>query len=381
MVRPLLYDAGTMTRWIPAALLTTTLLAPAFASARPQQGGGEPDVFATPTPSADYSAPGGAGKGIAVFDPVGVGVDDQSCSAVGDLLRSEMTKLGRSVVPKSMLKPASCADEACAAQGARAAGVPEAALVKLTRLNQKVMVIATLVDAETSRAVFSDRVAAASLDDMDVISTRVARALVQRVPISQTLTADTATELETHDPRRQKSFFSTGVRVAGAIPLGAAYAGMGGMYDLDLVSFYEVRQYLIEASVGFRSTARAGTKEFTTVFPLPDIGGYYQFGNEDITPFIGGGVGLHVINGQYENGIDKITNEVSYQKFSGAGPAIFLGGGVNLLRSADVHLVGTVKYEATVFDIKGQSVQNSVLLGLTLTYARSGGHGGACCLW
>jgi hypothetical protein len=361
-------------------------IVPSLAAAQDGSGssGNDPDIFTkkpgqitTPTPDggANFTSPGGHGRSIAVFDPVGVGVDNDACQAVGDLLRSELQKIGRSVTPRSSMPAASCADEACATTAARTLA-DEAVVTKLSRLNQKVMVITTLVDTQTGRVTFSDRAAAASLDDMDALTIRMARSLTEHRAIADTMTPGTMTDYDAQEQKRQKSLFTTGLRIGGVVPIADSYAGASTLYDIDLVSYYEVRQYAIEAAIGYRGNTNDPTRRVGD--GGIDLGGYYHLMDADISPFVGAGVGLHAVAAHYDAGFDKVTGEQITKNEGGTGPSIWVGGGVNILRAADVHIMAVAKYEITFVDIQNKP-SNGVMAGIGITYARKGGAG--CCLW
>ena len=58
------------------------------------------------------------------------------------------------------------------------------------------------------------------------------------------------------------------------------------------------------------------------------------------------------------------------------GETMTIAGYTLTLRDVQRTRVPNATETRAIFDVKGQSVQNAVLIGLTLTYARSGGHGG-----
>ena len=94
-------------------LFTAALfLAPAFAlAANGAQSGDEPTIPEsawTPGIGAPVTPPAETphGRSIAVFDPVGIGVDPNVCTVFGDLVRVELMKAGNSVTARSMMPPA-----------------------------------------------------------------------------------------------------------------------------------------------------------------------------------------------------------------------------------------------------------------------------------
>jgi hypothetical protein len=283
--------------------------------------------FATPTPDPGGMpdsawTPSKQGKGMAVFDPAGVGVEPAQCAAIGDLLRAELKKLGVAVTPRSQMPAGECADEECAAAKAAPLLVNEAVVSRISRLDKKVLVIVTLVEVPSGKALFTDRMTAASLDDFDVLMVRVARGVQGRVPFSTTVDVDTVTANDARDPSRQKSFLTTGLRLGAVIPMAGAYGGATSLYAGDLVSLYEVRAFTIEAAAGFRANSEYSSREDTNFVETGvDLGGYYHINQEDISAFVGGGLGLHNISGRYIDPHTKDPADDEEVRVSSGGPA------------------------------------------------------------
>ncbi len=357
----------------PLSILAALLLAGTAYAEEP-----EPDIWTKPS-NGSTPAPASQpkrGRSIAVFDPVGVGVDPMACTTVGDLMRSELTKLGNSVTPRSTMPKETCADEACASEKSRDLMVNEAVVTRISRLDQKVLIMATVVDVGTGRAVFADRMTAASLDDFDVLAVRVARGIDRRVPFAETLTADAVSEYESRDQKRQRALYTTGLRIGGLFPVGGSYVGSRDLYLGEVVSLYEVRDYMIEAALGFRGNTNDPARSVGEWYV--DLGGYYHLSNNDISPFIGAGMGLHTVAATWDE-YDKIAPEPQRVTTQATGPAAWIGGGATLLRASDIHLIATVKYTAVFVNLDGQPAHGA-MLGLAATYTRKSG-GMGCCLW
>lgn len=323
---------------------------------------------------ASAQAPSTAPRTIAVFEPVGIGVDAAQVQTVGELARDEFSKRGYRVTPRSAMPEGTCADELCAAEKGKALGVSEAVIMKLSRLETKVLVIAALIDVPSGRVEFSDRATAASLDDMDALVPRVVQSLSTREPFASTITPSTVTLNESREQQREKAFFTTGLRLSGIIPVGGSYAGATSLWGAEWVNYYEVRQYSIEAALGVRGSSndpKVSVAEF-----YADLGGYYYLRDKDVSPFVGGGVGLHSVSASWDDGVDVASGTPIRRTKSETGTALWGGFGATLLRTADVHVVGVAKYTIDLVNIDGQPA-HGVMLGVAVTYTKRG----ACCLW
>lgn len=315
-----------------------------------------------------------ADRTLAVFDPVGIGVDTPQLQAVGELTRDEFAKLGYRVIPRAGMPDGTCADELCAAEKGKALGVREAVILKLSKLETKILVLAAIVDVQSGRVEFSERATGASLDDMDAVSTRIARSLSDRIPYEQTITVATVTQHDAREVAREKAFFTTGLRLSSLIPTGGSYAGATNLWGAEWVNYYEVRQYSIEAALGVRGNNNDPKVRTSEVYA--DLGGYYYLRDKDVSPFLGAGIGLHEVGVDYEDGVDPASGSIVRTTESDTGTALWAGAGATLLRTADVHVVGVAKYTIDLVDIKGLPA-HGVMIGLAVTYTKRG----TCCLW
>lgn len=331
-----------------------------------------------PTPAAAAPAAGSAyapvARSLVVFDPIGIGVEESQIQSVGEIERDAFGRLGYRVVPRSEMPAGTCADELCAAREGRALNVAEAVVLKLSRLESKVLVIGSIIDVGAGRIEFSDRATATTLDDMDAIIPRVADALAHRVPFASTITPETVTLNEAREPRRQKAFFTTGLRIGGLLPTDGSYGGVTGLYGAEWVNFYEVRQFSIEAALGGRWSP--SSQEATATEWYADLGASYYLTDADVSPFVGGGVGLHGVAARWRTGFDT-TGAAVYESDAQSGLGLWAGAGVTMLRTADVHVVAVAKYTVDTFEIDGR-VPQGVMLGLAVTYTK---RGNTCCLW
>ena len=345
-------------------------------------------LFAAPAYAQFQPPPRGT---LAVFDPIGgaatirvegdknatISVEEQAALSFGDLLRDEFKKEGYEVIPRSKMGSGTCAEETCAAERGLKLGAGQAVFARLSRLERKVVVTATLIETASGKVLFSDRTTAASLDDLDTLSTRVAQALARRVPIDSTITAHTVTDNEAREQNRRKAVFTTGLRLSGFVPI-TGYGDARFMYGGEWVNYYEVKDVAIEAAFGGRVSdsddeTRGGATEW-----FVDLGGYYFLSQGDISPFVGGGVGLHGVAASWESEeSDPFEDDLESDADQGVGG--WVGGGVMVLRTSDVHVLGTVKYQLLSTTIDDE-ISNGIMFGLTVTYAKKGG-GGGCCLW
>src|SRR5262249_35078209 len=136
-----------------------------------------------------------------------------------------------------------CGDAHCASAKGKEAGVQEAVAISLARLDTRVVVNAQLVDVSSGESLFSEHATASTLDDIEAICPRLARALSERTAFSDTVATDSVTLRESFVPRRMQSLTTVAFRTYGFA--GAGYSETY-LYGGELVFNYEVKDWMVE---------------------------------------------------------------------------------------------------------------------------------------
>jgi len=217
---------------------------------------------------------------VGVLPPSGVNVAEGTLEAAQDVLRGDLAATGRYsaviIVPGTIGKVELSAAEA--AGRARGAGADLAVVLHLTRLGSSAQVRLTAYATATGAVVYSDRMAAATPDDLDRVLLRLTKGLVSGRPGSETAQLDTVTQTEATAPLKRGATHIFGVGVGVVVPT----QGGDPIPGMDIFWLYDARSFLADISVGFHARESRGD------FAL-GIGAYYPFGDGDFVPYLGGG--------------------------------------------------------------------------------------------
>lgn len=246
---------------------------------------------------AVLAAPPALAAGTLVLPFRTVGVSDTTAAVSLDILTHELRKSGVQILNTRALEsgfPAGtdgCDDPSCAAALGRDHGADQIVYGSLSRLGDKILVQVECVRAGESEPFYADRLSALTEEDLDTVLLRVSQGIVTRRPNSDRATIDSVTQDETLEPARRAARRGIGVRGGVLFPADNSY-GDKRLTDLRLVYKFETRQFMIETTTLLGFTWGSGTVEWT----LLDVFAAKVFGTEDISPYVGGGLGIRTLN-------------------------------------------------------------------------------------
>lgn len=308
---------------------------------------------------------------VAVFRGISIGTEANTVLAVEHLFRGALEGEGVRVVGPDELAPkigperAVCSQPECAGSGAARLGVAEALLLSLTRLGSKVVLDARVVPAGSSTVAFSASLPSESDDDLDVVTRRLARAVLRREPIPEGATVDTVTAAESLSPQRRGLQTQFGLRLGGGGGVAGEFQGTG-IYSAEAVILQEVGPRVVlevtpltgfswgtktrknvpapSGPYGSGSFISGWVDENLVVWKILGLGGLYFFSDADSAPFVGGGVALA-----------ETAVSGGGPHASGTGLAGALRAGIAVLRTYRAHALFEVRYDHT-FDAGAPAV-------------------------
>lgn len=264
-------------------------------------------------------APAVSARTLLVLPVSGEGISPADLSTVTRLFRSALEERH----PEAVSGGSPCEERACALEAARGASADEVVYGSLHKLGSRWIFTAAVVKADGTGA-FSQRLTALSIEDMEALTVRMADALVRRRGTEQVASLDNITGKESDkEPDRRRSLYNGGLALGYLFPVGPndTYSGSDQVMRATWLNSWEFRNDLtLGADIVWAVMESFGA----------DLNLRYQFSRNDISPFIGGGVGLH-----YTSGPGEIPT----------APALNAQGGLMLFRTYDVNVMLRGQYQ------------------------------------
>ena len=290
-----------------------------------------------------------ANRTIMIFDFKGIGVSKEQLTAASYLLRQDLSQTGIEVLDANDFTDGStCYDESCGIPLARAQGADKAVTGTMILIGNKIVVKSTVFDVGTSKPVLYNSLNAESPSDIDAVVNRLSDSIAGNKPASEVITLNNITQQETSTPKRVSTYAYMGIDMGMTAPVGASYLNSGTLNNLDALIFsFELNDHTMlqfKPLLGFSWNNSDSTNVLD--WRIMDIGGYYISSIENISPFVGGSVSLHLLN------MSRTTNNSLYtttENYNRTDIGLFLGGGVMFFRTASVHLYVEAGYQ-TIFD-------------------------------
>jgi TolB-like protein len=321
---------------------------------------------------------------LAVFNLQPIGVDQATVLTTAQLLRNDLAGTGRfSVVEEGEMQrvlgqSAMCYDSQCAAENGRRLEVQKAIVGSLSRLGEKIIVELRLVDVSTAGVEYSDRMASTTVEDLDTVIQRMARAVAAGKPVEKTAEVGSIVQEEAKEPLRRKNFFTVGGKIGYLFPTGDSWGQADRLLCLDWVTRYETPSFFVESLVGYRYQLN----EDNGAFDVPiEFSIFYIPSRSDFSPYFGGGLGIHWIGAKrWDEDGEPVDDED--ERWTNNGLALNLGGGLMGFRTYDFRIVVDLRYSVVLADLGGQDTHQGIGLTFGITSQRGGDKGPrGCCLF
>jgi hypothetical protein len=234
---------------------------------------------------------------VAVFPVQGTNLNEGELAAIGSLMasayamQSNKPVLGPDDVMPSLARTASERDTA------QELGLSEYIHVEAVRLTSRITLHASLRNKHGTD-LFQVRVTAMSLDDMEVVSERLAAALWRRTPIENTRSIDNVTGKEMRAPNRlflEKIF---GARFAMVVPVADHLDPQATML-LQFDARLEQKDYFFELAAGLLVPNEVNNRRSVAGL-VGQLGGSYYLSHTSVSPYIGAGLSPRIFFGMYE---------------------------------------------------------------------------------
>lgn len=303
-----------------------------------------------------------ANRTIMVFKLRGIGVHDELLTAGSYLLRQDLSRSGRFdiIAANDFTGADTCYDASCAIPLAAAQGANQAVTGTMLRIGKKIIVECTVFDVTTGKPLLYNSLSADTPADLDAVIDRLSDAIVQDKSVSQVITLNNITEQETRSPRRVQSSAYMGLDMGITTPLASSYLDSGSLSNFDgLIFSYEPNEHTMlqfKPALGF-SWSNPGDTDVID-WKILEIGGYYVTNDQDIAPFVGGSVSLHLLN--MSRTINSGTAYASNENYTRTATGVFAGGGVMFFRTTSTRLYVEAGYQAILDSFDGHGANGIV---------------------
>jgi hypothetical protein len=171
-------------------------------------------------------------------------------------------------------------------QAAKKLGAKEYVYVTAVKLNARIVLTATRYDAD-GHYIYSAKMSATTLDDIEPASDRLAKALLHQQTTTEVRNVDNVTQTEGTKPNRVTAQKVAGFKGSFTYPIGwgeKIAPQMSGAFDLRL----ESGMHFIEIGVGLTFPTSTVSNKYGGIWA--DIGGSFYLTNDNTAPYLGFGV-------------------------------------------------------------------------------------------
>lgn len=286
-------------------------------------------------------------------------------NTINRVYREALTARYYGEVPAAPEASTPCGDRECALKAAKISGADEVIYSHLYRLGSNWVFRSSLLNA-ISGEIFTQRLTALSIEDMEAATRRMAGALLSRVTVEQAATTDNLTAKESaQTPGRRRSFYSGGMALGYLWPVGSSFS-----YREKDPRYLNPPQYPLKTNSRLMHFTWMNTWELRNDLLLngelaveptdmvPIVGGdltiNHLFGRSDLSPFLGGGLGLHFVTPDADSTPAKRNS----------GPTLLVQGGLMLFRTYDIHVLLRGQYRL----ILNSDLDNGFVTDVAVTY-------------
>lgn len=277
-------------------------------------------------------------KTVLVLPVSGEGIPAADLASVNRLFREAVDTRHAGGVKQGRT---ACEDRGCALEAAKAAEADEVVYANVYKLGAKWIFSATVVGADGTGA-FTQRLTGTDIEDMEALTVRMADALAGRRTTEQVASLDNITAREAEkEPDRRLSLYHGGMALGYLFPVGNSFSYVEEKWDgtQRRHGYDQMIRLVWLNSWEFRNNLGLGVDlTWSTPYAIgADLNLRYMLTRQDISPFIGGGLGLHYVKA--DEGIDGDDNKRN------SGPALNVQGGLMLFRTYDVNVMIRGQYQ------------------------------------
>ena len=259
-----------------------------------------------------------------------------------------------------------CSSKECALSLGREYDADQVVTSKIRVLGSKIIFTGMIVDLDNSDD-FTSRVTALNVEDMENASLRLAKSLINKDSIEESVDVDNIIEEETSAESRRESIYKVGFNLGYLVPFG----GEGYKYYDDSLTDMPLSKTIFQ--IGWTNYWELKNNSFVMgeVFLNAGNEGSEGFGLElnmnkyinktDTSPFYGAGIGW------YMNSLlkDPETSNQNYSVDGRHGLALTAQAGYTFLRTYNMNIFARVKYHLLITTGEG-NIDNGISFNVGL---------------
>ncbi len=295
-------------------------------------------------------------------------VGSETVTTFRDLLQVEV---GKHVGGRAFAADVTCSDVACAVAAGQASKAQFVIFGSFGRLGSKLIVTAQAVEVTSGTLRQPERMTVDRVEDLEAVATRLGASLTSNKSVAETAQLGAITKTDQQPPVRRHGSAGFGLRVGGVIPLLGSYGGSPFGVGLDASYWYEGTNFAIEPRLGFAVDSTSGPMRRFLEAPI-DVSAYWIPGLGDFTLFVGGGMGVRIINVRGKSTlvigeVVRMTNEIDESETS-VGFTMRARVGALLFRTWTVRMTISADYNITFSQPLGQTFPQSVSFGIGVIF-------------
>ncbi len=258
-----------------------------------------------------------------------------------------------------------CSERECAIKAAADGKVQEVIFSSIVRLGNKFIFNGVIMNADGSN-VFGQKLTTDKIEDFEQLCDRMAEALVKRKTVELAANVENVSEAEAEKDSRKsrRSHYASGITGGFAYPFGHSFQYMrkeGSSYyssSSDTAFLQKYPQLFKLGWANFFEFKNNLALDVQVLGFLPvgfgaDIDVVRFFNRSDISPFAGGGIGVHWVKGD-----DTLSKGSTKRNF---GPAFNVQGGVMLFRTYNIHVIARGQYHFIANSDKDNCISGDIV--------------------
>lgn len=240
-----------------------------------------------------------ASAAIAVFPVDATNLNEGEQDAIGQMVASAYQTEAREAVIPPKMTVAPLQETGGYKEAAQKLQASEYVMVSAVRLRQRIVITATRYTPDGTM-VHSVKMTATSLDDLEPVSDRLAKALFTRTTPRETRSLDNVSATEGKRPNRVFVEKVMGLKASFIYPVGYG-DDIAPMMSFGFDGRLEGRSYFLEIGAGFIVPSDPDGDKLSYGGLYTDIGASFYLMDASISPYLGGGVLPRLVGGDVTN--------------------------------------------------------------------------------